>query len=140
MGMSPEVTARAFRREAERIMAHPMLRRDFGSVEEAETSLRAEAARRDERRRPVAGRPGGAAAPGPDARGPDGLLLSMAGFQSQFMGIEQQWKRIQTTAANGTPLEEEMRRIAGESLEMLSSIEAHTRPAGAPAPAPAVRA
>ncbi len=72
--------------------------------------------------------------------GGDGAMLAL-NHQSQFLGIEQQWQRIQQAAASASPLEEEMKRIAGESLIALTTIAGDTGTiAGRPPPPPPVHA
>jgi hypothetical protein len=64
-------------------------------------------------------------------------FLHATNFQSQFMGIEQQWKHIQQAGASNSPLEEEMRRIAMESRDYLHSVATSTATtAGLPPPSP----
>jgi hypothetical protein len=67
-----------------------------------------------------------AAGPGAAAGGAARDMLHATNFQSQFVGIEAEWKRIQQAGASNSPLEEEMRRIAMESREYLFSIAGST--------------
>lgn len=92
----------------------------------------AEAAREEARPSIVAStRPGGAAAAatsvGGVAGGAGDAIALATNFQSQFLGIEQQWKRLQTEAASDSPLAAEMREIAARSLERLVELAGYTR-------------
>jgi hypothetical protein len=77
---------------------------------------------------------GGFAGGAPGSAGGPGILTAST-HQSQFTSIEQQWQRLQQTAASGSSLEAEMARIAAESLRHLISVDTSTRiTAGRPPP------